>query len=112
MEQARNYVCKECASPVPAGHKFCGGCGGEVPIQVQTGQVDFFGAMQTPGKARLIRGGEVLFRGDVASLRRHKDDVKEVGTGFECGIGLAGFNEMQEGDIIEAYELVQIEATL
>lgn len=59
MEQARNYVCKECASPVPAGHKFCGGCGAEVPIQVQTGQVDFFGAMQTPGKARLI-----LIRGD------------------------------------------------
>ncbi len=70
------------------------------------------GKILRTGKARVVRAGEVLFRGDVASLRRHKDDVKEVGTGFECGIGLAGFNEMQEGDIIEAYELVQIEATL
>ena len=67
------------------------------------------GKILRSGKARLLRGGEVLFRGDVASLRRHKDDVKEVGTGFECGIGLAGFNEMEEGDIIEAYELVQVE---
>jgi translation initiation factor IF-2 len=70
------------------------------------------GKILRTGKARVVRAGEVLFRGDVASLRRHKDDVKEVGTGFECGIGLAGFNEMQEGDIIEAYELVQVEATL
>ena len=59
MEQARNYVCKQCASPVPAGHKFCGGCGAGVPEMVQTGDVDFFGVMQTPGKARLI-----LIRGD------------------------------------------------
>lgn len=59
MEQARNYVCKQCSSPVPSGHKFCGACGGEVPMAIQTGQVDFFGAMQTPGKARLV-----LIRGD------------------------------------------------
>ncbi|MEZ4327667.1 MAG: translation initiation factor IF-2 [Polyangiales bacterium] len=70
------------------------------------------GKILRSGKARLLRNGEVLFRGDVASLRRHKDDVKEVGTGFECGIGLAGFNDMAEGDIIEAYELIQVEATL
>lgn len=59
MEQARNYVCKECSSPVPSGHKFCGACGASVPPIVQSAQTDYFGAMQAPGKARLI-----LIRGD------------------------------------------------
>lgn len=54
MEQARSYVCKECASPVPSGHKFCGACGATVPIEAQTLQTHYFGALQTPGKARLI----------------------------------------------------------
>ncbi len=59
MEQARNYVCKECSSPVPGGHKFCGACGGGVPDEIQNAQTKFFGAMQQPGKARLI-----LIRGE------------------------------------------------
>ena len=59
MEQARNYVCKQCSSPVPSGHKFCGACGTSVPDEIMQLQVDFFGAMQAPGKARLI-----LIRGD------------------------------------------------
>ena len=59
MELARNYVCKECSTPVPSGHKFCGRCGGAVPTEVVELQVRFFGAMQAPGKARLI-----LIRGD------------------------------------------------
>ncbi|MBX3252114.1 MAG: FHA domain-containing protein [Myxococcales bacterium] len=59
MEQARNYVCKDCSSPVPGGHKFCGACGTPVPEEVQNAQTKFFGAMQQPGKARLI-----LIRGD------------------------------------------------
>jgi len=59
MEQARNYVCKQCSTPVPSGHKFCGACGGTVPEEIQNLQTDYFGAMQTPGKARLI-----LIRGD------------------------------------------------
>ncbi|RLB52590.1 MAG: hypothetical protein DRJ42_14385 [Deltaproteobacteria bacterium] len=59
MEQARNYVCKQCSSPVPSGHKFCGACGATVPKEVRDLQVDFFGGMQAPGKARLI-----LIRGD------------------------------------------------
>lgn len=59
MDQARNYVCKECSSPVPFGHKFCGTCGAGVPESVQNAQTDYFGAMQAPGKARLI-----LIRGD------------------------------------------------
>ena len=59
MEQARNYVCRECSTPVPSGHKFCGTCGGAVPPEVVELRNDYFGAMQTPGKARLI-----LIRGD------------------------------------------------
>ena len=54
MEQNRYYVCKECSSPVPPGHKFCGACGTTVPDEYLERQVDFFGTMQAPGKARLI----------------------------------------------------------
>ncbi len=54
MEQARHYVCKECSTPVPSGHKFCGRCGAVVPPQILDLRTDFFGAMQSPGKARLI----------------------------------------------------------
>ena len=59
MEQARNYVCRECSSAVPSGHKFCGTCGAAVPIEVVELRTKYFGTMQTPGKARLI-----LIRGD------------------------------------------------
>jgi pSer/pThr/pTyr-binding forkhead associated (FHA) protein/RNA polymerase subunit RPABC4/transcription elongation factor Spt4 len=59
MEQARHYVCKECQSPVPSGQKFCGACGASVPQAIQDLQTEFFGALQAPGKARLI-----LIRGD------------------------------------------------
>lgn len=54
VEQNRHYVCKECSSPVPPGHKFCGGCGTTVPPEVLERRVDYFGSMQAPGKARLI----------------------------------------------------------
>lgn len=54
MDQARFYVCKECSSPVPPGHKFCGACGCTVPPEALERKVEFFGSMQAPGKARLI----------------------------------------------------------
>jgi len=65
MEQARNYVCTECASAVPSGHKFCGACGAGVPHEAQTLETRFFGALQMPGKARLIvvRGDEAMGEG-------------------------------------------------
>ncbi len=65
MEQARNYVCTECASAVPSGHKFCGACGAGVPNEAQTLETRYFGAMQIPGKARLIvvRGDEAMGEG-------------------------------------------------
>ncbi len=54
MEQNRYYVCKECSSPVPPGHKFCGACGTTVPDELLEKKVEFFSSMQAPGKARLI----------------------------------------------------------
>lgn len=54
MEQARVYICKDCSSPVPPGHKFCGACGTTVPDNMLEKKVAFFGSMQAPGKARLI----------------------------------------------------------
>jgi translation initiation factor IF-2 len=61
---------------------------------------------------RVQREQKPIFTGKIASLRRFKDDVKEVDKGFECGIGIEGFNELKEGDIIEAYELETIRPSL
>ncbi|TRZ48018.1 translation initiation factor IF-2 [bacterium] len=56
----------------------------------------------------LVRNGEVVFEGSISSLKRFKDDVREVAEGFECGIALGGFDDYKEGDIIEAYEIEKI----
>jgi len=60
--------------------------------------------------ARLLREGTVVYQGAVASLRRFKDDVREVAEGFECGIGLERFQDIKVGDIIEAYEIQEVPA--
>jgi translation initiation factor IF-2 len=59
-------------------------------------------------RARLLRNGVVVFDGVIGSLRRFKDDVRSVASGFECGIGLAGFNDVKEGDVIEAYQIREV----
>ncbi len=59
-------------------------------------------------RARVIRDGVVAYDGRIGSLRRFKDDVREVSEGFECGIGIANFNDIKEGDIIEAYEVREV----
>jgi bacterial translation initiation factor 2 (bIF-2) len=63
-------------------------------------------------KVRIKRGKEVVFEASLDSLKRMKDDVKEVATGFECGVGLTKFNDWQEGDIIEAFRMVTKRRTL
>ena len=63
-------------------------------------------------KVRVIRDGIVRYTGDLGSLKRFKDDVKEVTTGFDCGLSVAGYNDIQEGDMIESFEVVQIKKTL
>ena len=59
-------------------------------------------------KVRLLRDQVVIYEGDIASLRRFKDDASEVRQGFECGIGLDRYHDIKEGDIIEAYRMVEI----
>ena len=66
------------------------------------------GTIRRGAKARLIRGGKEVYKGSVAQLRRFKDDVREVGNGFECGINLQNYENVQEGDVIEAYEMVEV----
>ncbi len=61
---------------------------------------------------RVVRNGKTLHTGKIASLRRFKDDVKEVAEGFECGIGIEGFNELQPGDLVEAFEIERIRQSL
>jgi translation initiation factor IF-2 len=63
-------------------------------------------------QARLLRGGSVVWTGKIASLKRFKDDVSEVTKGFECGIGLANFNDIKVGDIIEAFSVEKIAASI
>jgi translation initiation factor IF-2 len=70
------------------------------------------GKLQRNCKVRVHRGKEKVFEGDLDSLRRNKDDVKEVATGFECGIGCDRFSSWQEGDRLEAFKLVTQRRTL
>jgi translation initiation factor IF-2 len=66
------------------------------------------GAIRRGAKARLTRDGKEVYKGSIAQLRRFKDDVREVSQGFECGINLQNYENFQEGDIIEAYEMVEV----
>ena len=67
------------------------------------------GILKAKGKVRLIRDGVVIYDGSLGSLKRYKDDASEVKEGYECGLTIAGYNDIKEGDIIEAYALVEKE---
>jgi translation initiation factor IF-2 len=70
------------------------------------------GLIRRGARLRLIRDDVVIHDGAMGSLRRFKDDVREVREGFECGIGIEGYNDIREGDVIEAYEVEQVARTL
>mgnify|MGYP002542961034 CR=1 FL=1 len=70
------------------------------------------GKVKRSDKARLIRDGIVIFTGNINALKRFKDDVKEVGTNFECGISLVNCNDMKVGDMIETFEEIEVKQTL
>ena len=70
------------------------------------------GKVKRTDKARLIRDGIVVYTGTINALKRFKDDVKEVGTNFECGISLTNCNDIKVGDVIETYEEVEVKQTL
>ena len=69
------------------------------------------GKVKRSNKLRLIRDGIVVFTGELGSLKRMKDDVKEVATGFECGLNIANYNDVRVGDFIETYEEIEVKRT-
>jgi len=70
------------------------------------------GTIRRGARVRLVRDGVQIYQGRVGSLRRFKDDVREVQSGFECGIGIEGYNDIKVGDVIEAFEIEEKPATL
>ena len=69
------------------------------------------GIVQRGARARLLRDGVVIHDGTIGSLRRFKDDVREVASGYECGIGLENYNDVKDGDVIEVYEVREVART-
>ena len=69
------------------------------------------GEVTRGSKVRLVRDGVVVYEGAVGSLRRFKDDVREVAFGFECGIGLENFRDIKDGDVLESYEVREVART-
>ena len=70
------------------------------------------GKMVRSNKVRLIRDGIVIYTGDLGSLKRFKDDVKEVNTGFECGLNIDKFNDIKVGDIVEGFQQIEVKRKL
>ena len=70
------------------------------------------GKITRNSKIRIVRDGVVVYTGELASLKRFKDDVKEVATGYECGLNIQNFNNIEVGDIVESYEQVEIKRKL
>jgi translation initiation factor IF-2 len=70
------------------------------------------GTITRDSRARLVRDGVVVYDGVIGSLRRFKDDVKDVAQGYECGIGISNFQDIKEGDVIEAYEVREVARSL
>ena len=70
------------------------------------------GVVRRSAKLRLLRNNVVVFTGELESLKRFKDDAKEVKEGFECGLNLKGYNEIEEGDQLEFFEIKEIARTL
>jgi translation initiation factor IF-2 len=69
------------------------------------------GVVRRGALVRVVRDGTVIHETSIAQLRRFKDDVREVAEGFECGILLDGFNDVKEGDVLEAFETREVERT-
>ena len=69
------------------------------------------GVVRRGAQVRIVRDGTVIYETSIAQLKRFKDDAREVSEGFECGILLDGFNDVKEGDVLEAYETREVERT-
>ncbi len=76
------------------------------------GSIVLDGTIARTHRVRLLRDGTVVHTGRLASIRREKDDAKEVREGFECGIVLKDYDDIQESDVIETYKLVAVQRTI
>jgi translation initiation factor IF-2 len=83
----------------------------KIPRAVIAGCYVTNGEIRRNAQARLLRDGTIVFEGKIASLRHFSDDVREIAQGFECGIGLEGYNDVKIGDVIEAFETVEVAPT-
>ena len=72
------------------------------------GSMVISGTIKRDAKARIIRDSVIIYDGNINTIAREKDQVKEVKNGYECGITIEGYNDIKEKDIIEAYEIVEI----
>ena len=70
------------------------------------------GKVTRNSKVRLLRDGVVKYDGELESLKRYKDDVKEVTKGYECGLNLKGYNDIEIGDVLEVYEEIAVKKKL
>jgi translation initiation factor IF-2 len=70
------------------------------------------GKITRVAKVNLVRDGIVVYNGELASLKRFKDDVKDVAAGYECGLSIKNYSDIRTGDIIEAYEEIAVKRTL
>ncbi len=77
-------------------------------LGVVAGSMVTAGTIKRENLARLVRNGIVLYEGKISSLRRFKDDVRDVTVGYECGIGIEGYQDIKEGDVIEAFEVREV----
>jgi translation initiation factor IF-2 len=68
------------------------------------------GIMKRDAQIRVVRDGAVIYASKLSSLKRFKDDASEVRTGFECGLGIANFNDVKVGDILECFQVVKLSA--
>jgi translation initiation factor IF-2 len=67
------------------------------------------GVIHRNSQVRVVRDGIIVYEGALASLKRFKDDVKEVNSGYECGLNIENFNDIKEGDVVECFRMVEVE---
>ena len=70
------------------------------------------GTVERRGRVRIVREGVQIYEGELGSLKRFKDDVREVREGFECGLNVEGYNDIKVGDLIESYRIEEVARTL
>ena len=103
---------------ISASHCHCTDCrkstgsGKATIIMIQDSSLVINGEIKSKSKARIIRDGVVVYNGEIQSIYREKNQVKEVGTGLECGISIKDFIDFKEKDVIESYQADKIQRSI